>query len=344
MNVLLIFPVATCVTFFLTAILRRYALRHSVLDVPNKRSSHTITTPSGGGIALVVSFQVFAIAIGIVYNFPISLLIALLGAGTWVALIGFWDDHTHIAARWRLLAHFTSAIWALAWLDDLPALPFFGYLLDFGWLGYVLAAIYLVWLLNLYNFMDGINGIASVEAITVCLAAAILARLCVSEPLTWLLPVLLASTVLGFLFWNFPSARIFMGDTGSCFLGITIGIFSIHAALAAPQLLWSWMILLGVFIIDATLTVLRRVLRGKKIYEGHCCHAYQHAARRLGAHHPVVLAIGGINIIWLFPIALLVTLQKMDGLVGLILAYVPLVWLAIKFNCGKDHNSTHELV
>lgn len=174
MTVLLIVSLAV-LAWFLTALLRRYALARSLLDVPNARSSHSLPTPRGGGVAIVVAFLLgLCVAFFTGLGIAAELFYALLGAGLGIALLGFLDDHGHIAARWRLLGHFLAAAWALYWLGGLPPLAVFGGLLQLSWIGHVLAAFYLVWLLNLYNFMDGIDGIASVEAISVCLGGALL--------------------------------------------------------------------------------------------------------------------------------------------------------------------------
>jgi Fuc2NAc and GlcNAc transferase len=127
-----------------------------------------------------------------------------------------------------------------------------------------------------------------------------------------------------------------MGDAGSGFLGITLGILSLQAAWVVPELLWSWLILLGVFVLDATWTLMRRLLRGDKVYEAHRSHAYQYASRQFGKHLPVTLAVTGINLFWLLPIALWVGLGGVDGLLGLLLAYLPLVLLAVKFKAGEQ--------
>lgn len=334
MSIWWLLPVLAGVSLLLTGALRRYALARSLMDVPNARSSHSVPTPRGGGVAIVLSFLAALPLLAVVGVLPWPVLWALMGAGAWVAVVGFLDDHGHIAARWRLLAHFIGAAWALGWLGGLPSLAVFGFDLELGWLGYVLAAFYLVWLLNLYNFMDGIDGIASVEAISVCLGGALLYAL-LGEPAAIGAPLLLAVAVAGFLFWNFPPARIFMGDAGSGFLGIALGVLSLQAAWIAPQLLWSWLILLGVFTVDATWTLFRRLLRGDKVYEAHRSHAYQYASRRFGNHLPVTLAVLGINLLWLLPIALWVGLGGLDGLLGLLVAYLPLVVLAVKFKAGE---------
>ncbi len=192
----------------------------------------------------------------------------------------------------------------------------------------------LVWVLNLFNFMDGIDGIASVEAITVCVGGALLYAL-IGVPALAATPLLLAASVAGFLVWNFPPAKIFMGDAGSGFLGIALGGLTLQAAWAAPQLLWAWLILLGVFVLDATFTLLRRLLRGDKVFEAHRSHAYQYASREYGAHLPVTLAVLAINVLWLLPWACLVALGYIDGLLALLIAYLPLAFLAVRFRAGQ---------
>lgn len=326
--------VVILLSLVLTGALRRYALSRNIMDIPNARSSHSVATPRGGGVAIVLAFLLCLPVLGYANLVPLQVLIGLGCAATLIAIIGFMDDHGHIAARWRLLGHFCAAAWALFWLGGLPPLQLMGVSIDFGWVGHILAAFYLVWMLNLYNFMDGIDGIASVEAISVCLGATLL-YVMLGDIDAALVPLLLGVACCGFLFWNFPPAKIFMGDAGSGFLGIALGVMSLQAAWVAPHLLWCWLILLGVFIVDATWTLIRRLLRGDKVYEAHRSHGYQFASRQAGRHLPITLAVALINIVWLLPIALWVGLGGIDGFVGLILAYLPLVGLAIKFNAGK---------
>ncbi|AXA54951.1 MraY family glycosyltransferase [Pseudomonas thivervalensis] len=329
-----LFVSVTLASLLMTAGLRRYALARSIIDIPNARSSHSIPTPRGGGVAIVVAFLLTLPLLGQLGLVPLHYLVALGGAGALVAIVGFMDDHGHIAARWRLLGHFSAAVWALAWLEGLAPLNLFGVSVDLSWIGHALAAFYLVWILNLYNFMDGIDGIASIEAVSACLGASALYVLSGFTDLIWP-PLILAAAVLGFLFWNFPPAKIFMGDAGSGFLGIALGIMSLQAAWVSPALFWAWLILLGVFIVDATITLIRRFLRGDKVYEAHRSHAYQFASRRYGRHRPVTLAVAAINVLWLFPLAWCVVVLKLDGLTGVVLAYVPLVLLAFKFKAGQ---------
>lgn len=320
-------------SFLLTAILRRYALARSIIDIPNARSSHSVPTPRGGGVAIVLSFMLVLPLLAMMGQVDWSFVLALSGAGGGIAVLGFVDDHGHVAARWRLLGHFVAAGWGLYWLGGFPAIELFGQVIELGWLGKALVAVYLVWLLNLYNFMDGIDGIASVEAITCCLGGIILVGMSGGQGYAWPLG-LLAASVFGFLLWNFPPAKIFMGDAGSGFLGILLGLFSLQAAVIDPALLWAWLILLGVFIVDATLTLLRRLLAGARVYEAHRSHAYQHAARRFGSHLPVTVGVAVINLCWLLPLALLVGWGRLEGALGVLIAYLPLVLLAVHYRAG----------
>lgn len=334
MNYWYIFPVAALVSLALTALLRQYALRRSIIDIPNARSSHTVPTPRGGGVAIVLTFALALVWLAFVQLITVAESAALLGAGLLVAVIGFMDDHGHIAARWRLLGHFSAAIWTLSWMQGLPAITAFGVTFDLGWAGHVLAVFYLVWMLNLYNFMDGIDGLASLQAICACLGLTLIYFLSGQPAMMWA-PLLLSVSVAGFLYWNFPPARIFMGDAGSGFLGIILGGLSIQAAWAGSEFFFAWLIMLGVFIVDATFTLIRRLARGNKVYEAHRSHAYQFASRQYGRHLPVSLTVAVINLVWLLPLALAVALFGLDAGLGTVIAYLPLVFLAVKYRAGQ---------
>lgn len=330
---------AVLITAFLaTWLLRKYALATSLLDTPNARSSHTVPTPRGGGVAIVVTFLFVVPCLAAFGLLQWSWAWSLILPGAIVATLGFLDDHGHIAARWRLLGHFISAFIAVLFFGGLAPVSVFGETYDFGIVGDALAVVYLVWMLNLYNFMDGIDGIASVEAITACAGMCLIFLASDVTGATWSVAVL-AAAVLGFLCWNFPPAKIFMGDAGSGFLGLSLGILSLQSAWIEPQFFWAWLILLGVFVCDATFTLIRRLLRGDKVYEAHRSHGYQFASRQYGKHLPVTVGVIVINFFWLLPIAFFVAKLELDGLIGLVIAYVPLLLLAVKFNSGALEHS-----
>ncbi|MBD9575181.1 glycosyltransferase family 4 protein [Pseudomonas sp. PDM23] len=323
--------IASCA---MTAGVRRYALARSIMDIPNARSSHQIPTPRGGGVAIVLGFLGCLPLAGALGAVEASSLLALLPAGALVAVIGFLDDHRHIPARWRLLGHFVAAFWLLGWLGGLPALAVPWGTLNLGMAGDLLGAVFLVWVLNLYNFMDGIDGIAGLEAISVCLGGALCGWFVGDWQLVWL-PLILGMAATGFLIWNFPPARIFMGDAGSGFLGLMIGGLALQAGAVSAPLIWSWLILLGVFVVDATFTLIHRLVRGERVYEAHRSHAYQRASRRYGSHLRVSLMVTAVNLIWLMPLALLVALGHVSGLLGLFVAYAPLVLVVAHLGAGR---------
>jgi Fuc2NAc and GlcNAc transferase len=317
----------------LTIAIRRFAIASQMVDHPNERSSHSVPTPRGGGVAIVVSFAALLIALRALDAISGRFFAAALGGGVLVAMLGFADDRAHLPARWRFLGHAIAAVWTLWWLGPMPAVPLFGTPVVLGFAGLAVAGCFIVWSVNLFNFMDGIDGIASVEAITCATSGALLWCLSGIGP-DWVAALALTAAVAGFLIWNFPPAKIFMGDAGSGFLGFTVAFFSLWCGYSAPQLFWSWFILFGCFMVDGTTTLVRRVRRGDKFYVAHRSHAYQYAARRLGSHRRVTLIVGAINLLWLLPIAALVAFAKVDGTAAAVVAYAPLVALAFYLKAG----------
>ncbi len=329
---------ALFVSWILTLYFRHYALSRNIMDLPNERSSHVVPTPRGGGVAIVITVLSFFPILFLFDLISYSDFKGILGAGLLVAIVGFADDRGHIAARWRLLAHFTAAAWVLLNVHYIPTFFIFGSSFENHWLGSFFSLLYLVWMLNLYNFMDGIDGLASAEAVSVCLCMSIIYILSGNGNLIWV-PLILAFAVLGFMYWNFPFARIFMGDAGSGFLGITLGALSIQIGVHGSELVYSWIIMLGVFVADATLTLFRRTLRGEKIYQAHRSHGYQHAAILYKQHHYVTGCVAAINVFFLFPIAALVGCGGISPEWGVLLAYCPLFALAWKYDAGLPNRN-----
>lgn len=327
-TVLLFMAVAA---FLLTGLVRRYALAASLLDIPNARSSHDVPRPRGGGLAVVL------VVLGaLAWQGEISFagLLALGFGGAAVAAIGWADDRTGVPARWRLPVHLLAATWVV-WLAGVPALPLPGGG-EWGWgmLGALALVLFITWVLNLYNFMDGIDGIAGIEAVTVAgVAAALLWGL--GEPEWAAVAALIGAASLGFLLWNWPPAKIFMGDGGSGFLGFALAALAVLTWAEAGVSIWAWLILLGVFIVDASITLVRRVLRGERFYEAHRTHAYQHASRQYGSHLPVTVAVGIINLAWLAPWAWAAAVWPHWGLVLLLLAWTPVILMCLYFRAGE---------
>ena len=325
---------AFLISIGLTAAMRVFALTHGVLDVPNARSSHARPTPRGGGVAIVTASTLATVALSALGIIPADMALALCG-GLSVALVGFADDRFQVPAGVRLLVHAIAALWAMWWLGGLPPLGFGEQTVAFRWSGYLLGALGIIWTLNLFNFMDGTDGIAAFEATFIAGAAAVLALVTGTAHGETAAGIVFAAACSGFLLWNWPPAKIFMGDVGSGYIGYIIGVLSLFALRHSPAALWVWVILGGVFLVDATVTLGRRLLRGERIHVAHRSHAYQWLARRWGSHKRVLLAVILIDVAWLLPAALLAAHHSRWAAWIAAAALAPLVVLALAVGAGR---------
>ena len=322
---------------FITRQLVMNSHRFSQMDIPNERSSHQTPTPRGGGLSFVATSIVGFLLLTLNDTIDRADLLALCCAGIIVAIAGHLDDRQKISgATIRLGFHALGAIILIVGIGFPSQISLFDRTVDTGIIGSILGVLYLVWLLNLFNFMDGTDGIAAIEAIFVCIAGAILNYHVLSDINFSAPSIILATSTFGFLLYNWAPAKIFMGDIGSGYLGIAIGGLSLVAAKQQHELLWVWIILLGVFVSDATVTLIRRLLQKQKPHVAHRSHAYQHLAIRLDSHANVALLALAVNIAWLLPIAFLVADKQLAGTTGVIIAYVPLLIAALAFGAGKD--------
>ena len=325
------------VSAFITRLLVVNSHRFSKMDIPNERSSHLTPTPRGGGIAFVTTSLVGFLLLLLNSELDRADLLALCCAGAIVAIGGHLDDRQKISgAAIRLGFHALGAIILVVGVGIPSELALFERTVNTGIVGSILGVVYLVWLLNLFNFMDGTDGIAASEGVFVALAGAFLGYQVLADANHGASAVILAASTFGFILYNWSPAKIFMGDVGSGFLGIVIGGLSLIAANQDSDLLWVWIILLAVFVSDATVTLIRRLLRKQKPHVAHRSHAYQHLAIRLNSHAKVALLVLAVNIAWLLPIAFLVADKQLAGTTGVIIAYMPLLIAALAFGAGKD--------
>jgi Fuc2NAc and GlcNAc transferase len=327
-----ILTAAIVVSALLTGLLRWYAPRAGLIDRPNSRSSHSLPTPRGGGLAIVVTSLVAMAVLLSLHLIPVRPFAALTGGGLAVAIAGFIDDRHTLPVRARFAVHVGAAVWCLAWLGGLPPILLDERLISLGWAGYALGTLAIVWVLNLFNFMDGIDGIAASEAIFVTGAGAALGA--THSPAT-LAAAIVCAACIGFLVWNWPPAKIFMGDVGSGYLGFSIAALALAATLDKPVAIWVWLILGGTFFVDATVTLLRRTLRGERIHEAHRSHAYQWLARRYSSHLAVTLSVLAVNLLWLLPAAWLASRRPSAAVWILVGAYIPLIVLALAAGAGR---------
>ncbi len=294
------------------------AKRWKILDVPNERSSHERPTPSGGGLPLMLAFFVGAallFGVGVFWSGPYSFV--LIGS-LFLTVLGVADDNWALSVRLRFFAYgFCCVVVAAAVLRG--ANPEVGLLLIFC------TAFAMLWALNLYNFMDGVDGIAATQCFVACSAAALLAWTSVGASDYALFCLLLGFSHLGFLVWNWPAAKLFMGDAGSIPTGFTLAALAIMGGAQGYLSFACWLVLLGVFITDATWTLARRVITRQKFTQAHRSHAYQRLSRRWGSHQSVVVLLILINAIWLFPLAWAIVLWPQYTITLVLLAYLPLL-------------------
>lgn len=321
---------------FATALVRRYALR-ALLDVPNERSSHTVPTPRGGGLAIGIVFLAAMAVLAAAGTLPVKLALAFIGGGAAVMIIGWLDDHRPLSARLRIVVHIVAGIWAVACVGGVPEFTVGRHVLSLGWLGHVLAVVGVVWMINLYNFMDGIDGLAAGEAVTVALVMAGLLWFVGAADLA-LVAGLFAAACGGFLWWNWQPAKIFLGDVGSGLLGYCFAVLVLASEKAGAVPLTVSLLLLAVFVLDATCTLIGRVVRGEKWYTAHRTHAYQRLTQNGFSHAQVTTAAMLVNVLLLAPLAALVVYRP--GWVGPVLAGVMLlgwlIWKVLQRSFGKS--------
>jgi len=325
-------------------------LSHSsgVFQHTDHRSLHSGDMPHIGGLGFAVVFYLTLFYLYSVENAISSQNTVVLMFGIPLCIAGLWDDLKGLGIKPRLIVQLVCVV-AVTWILDIDLqLPLEHLWSAPQWLVQLIVAVSLVWWLNAFNFMDGIDGIAAFEAIFILLATYILGGFVVSSDANLVLDLhfYLSAAVLGFLFFNFPPAKTFMGDVGSTFLGYITGVFSLISINEGYLTPWIWLILSSVFLVDTTITLLRRFLEGKSVTEAHCEHAYQmmtqYLSRRYAldneltdgqvrarAHRTVSLSVFAINLFWLFPLATWAALQPEQGNVLLVTAWLPLVFISI---------------
>lgn len=283
----MIYIVLFFISVFLTFLIKHIALKKSLLAIPNERSSHDTPTPHGGGIAIAMTWF-----LGLIYTFTckavdVQLFEALM-VGLMLSIVSFLDDLYELSPRKRLLTQACVSIVGLYLLGGLSQIDMVFFVIENQIVTNVLAFLGIMWCINLYNFLDGIDGYAGSEAVFLGLAG-------------WLILsgdyfLVFIVSVLGFLVWNWHRAKIFMGDVGSTLLGYNVAVFAIYSQNSGTSIL-IWLILFGLFWFDATLTLVRRYRKGEKLSCAHKKHAYQRLTQRGWTHDKVVLFSIGINMV-----------------------------------------------
>jgi Fuc2NAc and GlcNAc transferase len=322
---------STAISFFATRLVMIQLGKH-LLDTPNNRSSHSQPTPRGGGLGILISciFTYICVWVLIPDQAPDFFLVAI---PVTMGILGLLDDFFNLGIRSRLFIQFALALAGTYYCITATNWSPIHLILISG-----LLVPLLIWSTNLYNFMDGINGIAALQAISTCTAMSgiLIIQGVNAEEITLL--VIIGFAGIGFLYWNFPNAKIFMGDTGSLFLGCALGLLAVKTSIQNPELATAWLIIMAFFISDATYTLCVRLFSGQKFYLPHRSHSYQKLALRFGSHSKPSLLVFAINVLWLFPLALLSTSNHIHPILALTLAYGPLIIMSTKLKAGKTIN------
>jgi Fuc2NAc and GlcNAc transferase len=280
-------------SYFGVELFRRWCLRFEMVDIPNERSSHTIPTPRGGGIIIVILTVFFYLVFG--YFSGTTNWYFILGSSL-IAFISWLDDLVSINSLWRFLVHGISALLVIF---GVGVFSFdVGFLNDSRWILYLLTYLWIVWLTNAYNFMDGIDGIAATQAITAGIGWCIFAFLA-DVPSILMFSAVLVATNVGFIFHNWSPAKIFMGDVGSAFLGFNFAVLPLLflERQTNPNVLPFAICAVLIFLLDSVFTFFRRVVNREPFWRAHRSHIYQRLTLRGKSHQYVTLLYGMLSVL-----------------------------------------------
>ncbi len=275
-------------SLLLTWLIKLYALKYKILDIPNERSSHFSPTPRGGGLAIVICWYIGITFLFLTHKIESKLFFALL-SGIILAVISLIDDIISLKPIFRLSAQLVSAILAVFFLRGLSFLKIGGLIIESELILLPFIILLIVWFINLYNFLDGIDGYASVEAISIAVVIFLFTGNIIC--------IILIASVAGFLFWNWPKAKIFMGDIGSTQLGFILIILGIYLNNENQFSFLMWMLLSSSFWFDASLTLFRRFRNREKLSQAHKKHAYQRIVQYGYSHLQTNMILVAINLI-----------------------------------------------
>ncbi len=288
---IIVFFIALITTF----LYRKIAIKKSIIDTPNERSSHTVPTPRGGGVAIVTAWFTGLSYLFIKEQIEQELFFALI-SGIILVITSLLDDIYTLKPNIRFGAQFLSAGLALYFINGFQSLNLGILRIENIWLLTLFAFIGIIWFINLFNFLDGIDGYASMETIFLSLSMFYFTNAN--------LFLILAFATFGFIIWNWQPAKIFMGDVGSTLLGFNLIILALYYQNIEKTPLIVFIILSSVFWVDATLTLYRRWKKNEKLTQAHKKHAYQRIVRYGFSHQKTTIYALIINIL-LFGIALI---------------------------------------
>jgi len=287
----LIIAVTVALSWLLTGLSTWYATRIGLVDQPGERHSHRHPTPRGGGAGLVLAMMAVA-SLLVPASLPAWWSYCIAPGFVTLAIVGWWDDHRSLSVRSRLAVQLAVTVYLLACMASNGGLD--------GVMQMVGAGLFVLWMTNLYNFMDGSNGMAGLQGV---FAGSVLAALFwhAGAADSSLLALLLAAACAGFLPWNAGRARVFMGDVGSLALGFAFAALLVQGVAADAFALPVGLLVMSLFLTDATLTLLARVMKGERWYNAHRQHAYQQLIAHGWSHGGVAVLYQVINLALVLP-------------------------------------------
>jgi Fuc2NAc and GlcNAc transferase len=356
-NLLLLAIIFLSLGIFATKAIIIFSEKNNVKSLANERSSHIESISSGGGLAFIIITICSLYFFSYQEYFYIKNVYFLLFASSVIGLVGYWDDLRDISALTRFLTQLLSSILVVLIFSDFPEIQFLSYTFIDANTSKIFGIIFLVWLTNLYNFMDGIDGLATIQGIFILFSYIFLVL--ILDPVSmnsdakiffYYSTIILFSSLFGFLFYNFPNSSIFMGDAGSSFLGFFLGSLGIYAAANNWISFWTLIIIWSMFIVDATVTLLIRIYNRDKWYQAHRSHAYQKltiifsekldsrfekSIARAKSHRRVCSIYFLINLFWVLPLSFLSIKYYQYGFIIALVCFCPLIISSIIIGAGK---------
>jgi len=324
--------ILVCVAFLLSSglyfIYKKIAVYYVILANPNYRTLHESPTPTGGGIVFAVVFIACLIFLWWSNKLSNDLFFVFGVGGSIAVFFGLLDDIFEIKIRQKLIGQFLLSFWVLFWFEGGP-------LANIDWIPSSIAALitllFLVWVINAYNFMDGIDGMAVSGAMFASGSIVLVMLLTSGSSMILILSVLLLACSSAFMFFNWSPASIFMGDAGSLFLGYIFGAQIIYTTMLNEVSIYTWLIIFSYFIADTTATQIARLVLSKNWRKPHRSHAYQNIARIYNNHLRVTLSIIAYDILWLSPLLIWSVLEPDMAVIATILAMVPAFIVSFKY-------------
>lgn len=360
---ILLFIINIVTSFFLTRLVYNYYKKQNFVDIPDGRNLHDSPIVTGGGISIVI-LNIIAL---IYYNFSIIFIFPIIA----ISVLGFIDDKIDLSPLTRILTHFSCAFCVLIWLGNFPVLDFGIFAIENVYFRNIFGIIFISWFINLYNFMDGSDGFATLQSIFISLSFIVFLLFLYGMQAMWIeilptsvdykfhklglqqhhwimtfedvlrLLIINVSVSIGFLFFNYPNAKIFMGDQGSNFLGLYLISIGLYIVCHLPQVsIWTVLIAYGLFFTDSTTTLFRRFLKGQKWYLPHRSHYYQRfiiskqkTTSRKQAHEKLLIYSSLINYLWLLPMSIFSVILAEYSFLIFLLSSMPLIYLSLyKYN------------